>query len=282
MATYELRPMSLGEILDGAFTLLGRHFGKLFTLAVVCLAIPMALGVYVESAGGVIVRPGLWLLAQLLGLLGYLLVSGATVFVVSETYLGRPASARDALRFAVSKMWPIFVVFVATTIILALSFFPAGLAFWSSFMLFGVGGGPTLLAGLLLGMLLCLLPLILMAGYAVVVQAVVLEKLPSATRSLGRSWSLTKGHRVKVVLLWVVIGVLFAAVVIGIGLVLGFPGQPGGGQVASNALINLAMMLIYPLSSCIFTLLYYDLRVRKEAFDLELLSRQIGLAPTEA
>jgi hypothetical protein len=42
--------------------------------------------------------------------------------------------------------------------------------------------------------------------------------------------------------------------------------------------------MIYPVVSCAFTLFYYDLRVRKEAFDLDHLSRQIGLGvePAEA
>jgi hypothetical protein len=282
MATYELRAMSVGEILDGAFTLLGRHFGKLLTVAIICLAIPLALGVYVESAGGVLLRPGLWLLSQLLSVLGYLLVSGATVWIVAEAYLGRPASAVDALRFAAGKMWPIFVVFLGTTIVLVLSLVPMVLAIWGSFMAFGAGGGPAFLIGLLLGLALCALPIIVMAGLAVVVQAVVLEKLPSSVSALGRSWTLTAGHRGKVVLLWLVIGALFGAVVMGIGLIVGLPGQPGGGAVAASALVSLLTLLLYPLSSCVFTLLYYDLRVRKEAFDLELLSQQVGLAPTRA
>jgi len=37
-------------------------------------------------------------------------------------------------------------------------------------------------------------------------------------------------------------------------------------------------LLIYPVISCVFTVFYYDLRVRKEGFDLEMLSRQLGLA----
>jgi len=284
MATYELRAMSLGEILDGAFTLLGRHFGKLFTVAIVCLAIPMALSVYVESAGGFIVRPGLWALSQLLSVLGYLLVSGATVWIVSEAYLGRGTGSGDALRFAAGKMWPIFVSGIATTIIVFLAFLPAGFAFWTALMLFGAGGGPAFLGGIVLGIALVALPIVVAAGYAVVVQAVVLESLPSAISSLSRSWSLTKGHRGKALLLWIVVFALFFAVIFALGIVAGLSGTLGGSgaATAATAAMSLLMMLLYPLTSCVFTLLYYDLRVRKEAFDLELLSKQIGLAPTGA
>ena len=110
-----------------------------------------------------------------------------------------------------------------------LSILPAGLALWGSLMMFGAGGGATFLAGMVLGLLLFALPVIVMAGYAVVVQAAVLETLRSSTDALGRSWALTRGHRGKVVLLWIVIGVLFGAVVAGVSIIWGAPGQPGGG-----------------------------------------------------
>ena len=36
-------------------------------------------------------------------------------------------------------------------------------------------------------------------------------------------------------------------------------------------------LFVYPVISCVFTLFYYDLRVRKEGFDLEILAKQLGL-----
>ncbi|HYL20849.1 MAG TPA: hypothetical protein VEU74_03735 [Gemmatimonadales bacterium] len=35
-------------------------------------------------------------------------------------------------------------------------------------------------------------------------------------------------------------------------------------------------LLMYPVITCVFTLFYCDLRVRKEGFDLEVLSRRLG------
>jgi hypothetical protein len=37
--------------------------------------------------------------------------------------------------------------------------------------------------------------------------------------------------------------------------------------------------VVTPLFACVFTLFYYDLRVRQEGFDLDHLSRELGLAP---
>jgi hypothetical protein len=46
---------------------------------------------------------------------------------------------------------------------------------------------------------------------------------------------------------------------------------------AATLLAARVSRLVYPLISCVFTLCYYDLRVRKEGFDLEVLGRQLGL-----
>jgi len=35
-------------------------------------------------------------------------------------------------------------------------------------------------------------------------------------------------------------------------------------------------IVLYPAISCVVTLMYYDLRVRREAFDLQMLSQQLG------
>ncbi len=43
------------------------------------------------------------------------------------------------------------------------------------------------------------------------------------------------------------------------------------GQTAASALTT-------PLSAAVLTVLYFDLRVRKEGFDLELLAERVGLA----
>jgi hypothetical protein len=37
-------------------------------------------------------------------------------------------------------------------------------------------------------------------------------------------------------------------------------------------------MVLTPILSCVYTLMYYDLRVRREGFDLQLLGQQLGPA----
>ena len=47
-------------------------------------------------------------------------------------------------------------------------------------------------------------------------------------------------------------------------------------QSTAAILGSVVFILIYPLFSAVWTLVYYDLRIRKEGFDLEIMSRELG------
>jgi hypothetical protein len=46
----------------------------------------------------------------------------------------------------------------------------------------------------------------------------------------------------------------------------------GGAGLVAVGLAGVVQLLIYPLFYCVLTVAYYDLRVRKEGFDLEVLA----------
>jgi hypothetical protein len=250
LAIFELRPLSTGEILDGALALLRRHFGLLFGIAVVCEGLPTAVDVYVDIAGGSAAHPGLALLDRLLNAVGSLLVTGATVRAVSQAYLGRVPELGDAVRYAGDKLGAVF--------------------------------GATFASGLvvLLATLALVIPgIVVFCGYSVAGQVAALEPLGSSTDALRRSWNLTNGFKAKAFALWVV---SFALILV-VGMVVGFvgglvSGATGGLEAVATVLLGLVTLLVYPLISCVFTLFYYDLRVRKEGFDLEVLGEQLGIA----
>jgi len=248
MADYQLRPLSIGEILDGALVLLRRHFTLVLGIAVVCEGIPTAMDVYIDLTGGGSQNPGLSLLDRLLTLVGSVLVTGATVRVVSEAYLGRTPLFGDAMRFAGSR--------------------------------FGTILGANIMSGFLtvLATLALVIPGIVVAcGYSVAAEAAALES-GSAGEALRRSWDLTKGFRWKALALGVVSIGLILVVYLGAGVLGGILGAVMGGLDTVLAVFAACVsLLIYPVISCVFTLFYYDLRVRKEGFDLEMLSRQLGL-----
>jgi len=247
MATYQLRPLSLGEVLDGALVLLRRHFGLVLGIAIVCEGIPTAMDVYIDLTGGASQNPGLSLLDRLLTLVGSVLVTGATVRVVSEAYLGQSPLFGDAMRFAGSR--------------------------------FGAILGANIMSGFLtiLALLALVIPGIVVAcGYSVAAEAAALES-GSSSDALRRSWELTKGFRWKALGLGVVSIGLILVVFVGAGVLGGILGGVMGGLDVVLAVIGACVsMLIYPVISCVFTVFYYDLRVRKEGFDLEMLSQALA------
>ena len=120
MATTQLRPMAMGEILDASFALLRRHAGVFFGVAIVCQGLPTALGLFVEFNGGARQHFGLYALSQLLSFIGYLLITGASIRVVSQAYLGNEPSLSDALDFAFSKLGRTLAAGFATGILVLL------------------------------------------------------------------------------------------------------------------------------------------------------------------
>ena len=164
-----LRPLSLGEVLDVSFGLYRSLFVPLVTVAVICQAIPMALGVYLGASQGLFVNIGLSLLyAVLAAILGALGVAAST-FIVSDAYLGRETSATVALYRATALMGRLIAISVLTWILVGLGF-----------------------------VLLIVPGLILLCGLVLSTVVAVLESPPSATAAMGRSWDLTRGFRGKV------------------------------------------------------------------------------------
>ena len=85
-----------------------------------------------------------------------------------------------------------------------------------------------------------------------IVPVVVLEER-GAGDSFRRSWDLAKGE------VWKIIGTLLLAWLIF--------------MILYMLLVAILMALVYPITCVVTTLLYYDIRVRREGYDLELMAR---------
>ncbi len=285
-----IRPMSFGEILDGSLTLYRRNFGVFLRLAIASLIVPVLLIAYfvlfmLDRAMFAFmmmnIDPVLIGMAALIGvtyIIGTLMMTAGTIRVISDSYLGRKSSFGQAIGLGVAKIWPLFAVGIAKGLLLALLGGVVGgaLAFLGPIVA-GSGGGGTLIlvAGGIVGAWFCIW---VAAGYGVTTPVVVLETLPGAFAAFGRSWGLTKGSRGKVVGLFIVAFLLFSFVpqlviqLIGAGVMKVSPPAGMSLMIASYAL----PVILYPAISCVVTLMYYDLRVRREAFDLQMLSQQLG------
>lgn len=285
-----IRPMSFGEILDGSLTLYRRNFGVFLQLAVASLIVPVVLlGYFALFMGDRLmmavmmmqidpVLVGMIALIIVTYIIGVLMLNAGTIRVISDSYLDRPSSFGQAIGLALSKTLPLFVVGVAKSLLIGLlAAVTGGLLAVLGPMMAGSGGlGVPILV--VLGVLATWFCIWVAAGYGVTTPVVVLESLGGAFEAFGRSWGLTKGSRGKVVGLFVVATLLFNVIP---QFILSFIGSsmmstaPTAG-IAIQFASFLLPIIFYPAISCVLTLMYYDLRVRREAFDLQMLSQQLG------
>ena len=262
--TTSLRPMSLGELLDRSFFLYRKHFA----LFVGIIALPNLVLLAFQLIGVAVNRgttraftaTGLvWLFATLVLYLGASAASqGATVVAVSKVHLGTDTSISEA--FAGIK----------------------GRILYLALIMIGVG------IGVSIGLVLLIVPGIILAlMWALTIPVAVLEDkgLRDAT---ARSAELTKGNRGRIfmvyflfiVLMYIVILLWEVPIFAAIGI-FARSGQrpltvlPVWTQVALPVCTFLSQCLVGPLLTIALSLVYYDQRVRKEAFDLQLMMSTI-------
>ena len=271
----DLRPMEMGEILDGALTIYRRHFGLFVRLGVSALFVPVLLTVYVQFSGGPQEHYVLWFLTTVIQYFATLLLTAGAIRVISDSYLGREPQLGEAISLGFAKMGPLFVVGFAKGLIVVLIVGGASLAvFLLVGLQAGVVSGVLMIAAVIGGFWFVIW---VACGYAVTTQIVVLEALPGVFEAFGRSWGLTNGFRRKIFNIAVIAGLIVyvpTAAVAGVGGAMALE-SPLTQQVFQVFAAVLPMVLT-PILSCVFTLMYYDLRVRREGFDLQILGQQLG------
>lgn len=283
--------MQIGEILDGTFNIYRRHFGLFMRLSFVLICVPAVVGVYLlarfasnpfgvpawigEHIGATI---GFAILAIIVWAVISVLLKSGTVKIISDSYLGHEPSLGAALRFGVSRIIPMLLVALSKALLLIVIYFVEVLVV----MLFvavarSLGGASLVVLTSVVGVVGAVWFLaFVMCGYALTTMVVVLEDLDSSFNAFGRSWELTRGARLKVFLVWLVMWLLTnlvpAIAILGLSAALG-PQSPL--QAPLSVLSPVMSVILAPLSACALTLVYYDMRVRREAFDLQILSEQL-------
>jgi hypothetical protein len=284
MTPSALRPLAIGEVLDQAFGLYRRLFGVLVVVQLVCASLPFLFNLYVTSDNSASL--GSVLISYLLSFVAGALASAAAALAISERYLGREMSAGDALRRALPKVGPLLLLSLAIGLVVMLSALPLGLvagvgaAGVATAARHGVAVGATSAVVLVAaGLALLVVPMAVFTGFSVSTPSLVLEPGVTPTGAMSRSWFLTKGYRLRIIGLLLVFGVILAIPIMGLsavaGLVVHGENPAAVSRVFVAALTGLISFIITPLLYCLITLLYYDLRVRKEAFDLEMLAASL-------
>jgi Membrane domain of glycerophosphoryl diester phosphodiesterase len=279
-----LRPITLGEIYDGAFqamrgnprTMIGISAAVISVTTLLSL-IPLTAGVIslirisqtptdpaVAPTAGDLAAVGTGLVGTLAAAavqwLGVTILTGLLIIAVSEAVLDRRISAGELWRRAKGRIWALLGLAVLT-----------GLATVLGFLLLVVPG------------------LLIFVGWSMAAPALLLEG-QGVAGAIRRSWALTRGSFWRVfgilVLTAIIVGIASAVIVVPLGLVsllvgLGLGGGSSTGVLVAQQIVQqvgsaVAGSIFYPFQAAVSALLYIDLRMRREGLDVELLRAAEG------
>jgi hypothetical protein len=283
-----LRPLRLGELLDRAIRLYRANFltfiGIIAVVYVPLMVLQTAASALLNSSmmGGfstpqeILTNAGYWigiLATLILSLVRFILVqgiaTGALTRAVSDNYLGKKTGILDAYR-GIGNSWPSLLGALLFIILIVFILF----LWWLVPCIGWVTG-----LGMIGFMTAAINPL---------VPPVVVLEHQGAIDSVRRAWSLAR-RRFWPLLGYVLVLALFSlivvngpAAIINVILIQVFRsfGDPTMQLVLTSiiqGLVSLVFILIYyPLQMTAFTLIYFDLRVRTEGFDLALLTMGVS------
>jgi len=255
---FQLGAMSGGDILDRGLKILFARLGTFFAINLILQMPLLAMTLIIPFMPRELAQiPTLIMLLLLFIVIP--VSTGATIQVIAKEYVDERVSAGPAIAFA--------------------------------FRWFGGLLGTSLLAGLIIavGSILIIPGIIFYVMYALVSQVVVVEGL-SGTAALSRSAELTSGFRGRI--LGILLLVIFLLVILQLAIALGVSVllPPGGIVLTSSGFveqpynhpnyeINQVVAFLVDVVATAYgiiclTLVYFDLRVRKEGFDLEVATRQ--------
>lgn len=245
---YEIKALSLGEILDQGIKLIRDKFGLLmgimtFTVIPAQIAIALFTNQFQPVAGQPPQLPAPSVLFTQIGLVyGFILVvlpfaNAAVVYTTARTYLGQDASLSDSFGHAIRRL-------------------PA--LIWT-FILMGLA--------IMGGLILFIIPGILFAFWFMLAQQVAVLEPLNGGPALSRSKALMKGNIGTAMVLGFVLGIINAF----LGAASGFLPAP------FNAIVTGVLAGVTTLvSTCTFVVFYFSCRCKLDNFDLDVLANEVG------
>ncbi len=272
-----LRPLGVGEVLDAAIRVYRQKFLTMVKAVAIVVVPVQVLNVLVRLSlptgttttttsfngstttqvnGGdaATVVAGV-LVLFVVGVVSATLAQAACFKTVGDTYLGTESDWRGSLRFGFSRFWSLLWLLVLHGVLLLVAFAA------------------------------CIIPGVwLYAAWSVAIPVLLIEHT-GGFRALTRSYDLVKGRW------WPTAGSLLLANILAsfVAAVFGVLVVPalvaGGGRatttvaVVSGITSAIGSVLTTPFVAAVVTVIYFDLRVRKEGFDLQLMAWRMGVAP---
>jgi hypothetical protein len=306
MMSMELRPLSLGELLDRSFTLYRRHFGTFvgimaipsigaLSMSIFAQLLPVVAGANFSDDAPLDPSSVVWIVVWLIGLsvlgvvyvVAYMVALGATAAAVSDVYLDRAITIASAYARMTGRIGRVVLHFVLIAI--RLTAVMIGTLLLVGFGVAIAGQSAPLTSFLLSGLMMtaaAVLTALLALRYALAVPALAVEDI-SATEALQRSISLTRNNLGRVFVL-----TLFAMIIVYVSVLI-FQGPLMMAAVIAGPDTPLAFWLNLigavtgaiagavsgPVMIIAFAVLYYDVRIRNEGLDLQIIMRKLDPPP---
>lgn len=315
-AVQNLRPLSVGELLDRAFSICFKHFIAFASLVMVVL-LPQIVFSYLgfkdvlslmgdqmgtlqsAATGSAALDPMRLFHAYAQGapyLIGLLIIAvvfvplsnAAVVSGVSRAYLGLPVRFADCYADAVAR-WPsllgLMLLWIVAGVVASFSFYLFFVLLILALVAMGtmlgaVGGVLAALIGVVAGVavIVVLLEIYLAAAFSFV--AVVLERSGAgAAFSSGFQRVFGEGQ------VWRSLGIsaAIAGVLVGFTIIRAVIGW-GTISLTHSFVLDFAVSALfgafsYPFLFATVAIAYYDVRIRREGFDLQMLASQLHAAP---
>jgi hypothetical protein len=256
---FDLRPLSIGDILDRTFLLYRRYFPLFLGITAIPQVLVLAWNLartLTASAGNPTLtlalgayNIALTFLGLILAVMAYLFAQGATVLAVSELYLGKSTSISASLKRVWDDFGPLFGVIALNGLVVGFGF-----------------------------LLLVIPGIYLMCRLLVCVPAALIENR-GPRESLDRAFDLTRANagRAFVILLLSAVLTYAATALFVIPITIATltaahdPNKLRLYTALTQISTTVAGILVTPVALIATSIFYYDLRVRKEGFDLEFM-----------
>jgi hypothetical protein len=318
-----LRPSTLGEILDRTAQLYRTRFLLFLGISVIPTGVIVVLACLIglvvawwniagagsvpEEAGYVLVAVfaiGVTLVALPILLAASALAMAAMSHAVSRVHLGQTTTIRDAYKSVWRRGWRyiwlyllegliIGAVPVAAYIVLII-ILAGGAALAQTEGIGDVTSGALFIFVVILVVIALIVYVFqMLCRLSLAFPACVVEQI-GAWPAVKRSWNLSNGTKGRILLLYLLVGLLGWLLSMGITLPLTIilslfmsSGDPQHQQAAGLAIIFISygvgfavQALIRPVYGIALVLFYYDQRIRLEGFDIEWLMQQAGMIST--
>jgi len=311
-----LEPMSTGDVIDRAVRLYRRNFTPLVAIAAVPTLIGYVVSLMFwygytsllssATTSGIVRVPAILMLV--VGGLGYpvwmyvllLTISGLSRVVGDHLMLSEPITFRGCWAAARRRIGAITLMGLLCLALLFGAYFVVTIVVFIVVLIVGLLAGAIAAAGLpqwvaglmstilmIVAVALSLFLILLVVARVIFFPQIVMIEGESAPNALGRAIRLGKGnwYRVAAIILFTyfvsfsMLAALMLPVVLGLylaGLLTPeFLVSPIG-SVLYTSFRDISGLLSLPIWVVSFTLLYFDSRVRREAYDVDLLAREIN------